>query len=297
MHRLAIVVLLAALPSLARAQSPYASSVITYSPGSSPASGFTIAASALGEPTRFTGGPFFPQAVTPFQPAFMTSELVSIGAGGELVVAFDHDVTDDPRNPFGVDLIVFGNAFFGDAAYPMGTPSGLFAEGGQISVSHDGVSWVAVPGTDADGFAPTCGWLDASPYATVPGLEPTDFTRPIDPSITAASMIGLEWSAVRAMYDGSGGGAGIDLAPLGLSSIRFVRVRVPAGAMQSAEIDGFSDVAPVGIAGDLDGNGSIDGADLGILLSAFGTTEPGADLDGSGSVDGGDLGALLAAWS
>ena len=297
MRRLAIVVLLAALPSLARAQSPYASSVITYSPGSSPAGGFTIAASALGEPTRFTGGPFFPQAVTPFQPAFMTSELVSIGAGGELVVAFDHDVTDDPRNPFGVDLIVFGNAFFGDAAYPMGTPSGLFAEGGQISVSPDGVSWVAVSGTDADGFAPTCGWLDASPYATVPGLEPTDFTRPIDPSITAASMIGQEWSAVRAMYDGSGGGAGIDLAPLGLSSIRFVRVRVPAGAMQSAEIDGFSDVAPAGIAGDLDGNGTIDGADLGILLSAFGTTEPGADLDGSGSVDGGDLGALLAAWS
>lgn len=297
MRRLAIVVLLAALPSSARAQSPFASSVITYSPGSNAAGGFTIPGSALGEPTRFTGGPFFPQAVTPFQPAFMTSELVSIGAGGELVVAFDHDVTNDPRNPFGVDLIVFGNAFFGDAAYPMGTPSGLFAEGGQISVSHDGVTWVVVPATDADGFAPTCGWLDASPYATVPGLEPTDFTRPIDPSITAASMIGQEWSAVRAMYDGSGGGAGIDLGPLGLSSIRFVRVRVPAGAMQSAEIDGFSDVAPAGIMGDLDGNGSIDGADLGILLSAFGTTEPGADLDGSGSVDGGDLGALLAAWS
>ena len=128
-------------------------------------------------------------------------------------------------------------------------------------------------------------------------LLPTDFTRPIDPSITVASMIGQEWSAVRAMYNGSGGGAGIDLAPLGLSSIRFVRVRVPSGAMQSAEIDGFSEVAPAGIAGDLDGNGTIDGADLGILLSAFGTTEPGADLDGSGSVDGGDLGALLAAWS
>ena len=297
MHRLAVVVLLAALPCSAAAQSPFASSVISYSPGSNPAGGFTIASSALGEPTRFTGGPFFPQAVTPFQPAFMTSELVSIGAGGQLVVAFDHDVTDDPRNPFGVDLIVFGNAFFGDAAYPMGTPSGLFAEGGQISVSHDGVTWVGVPGTDADGFAPTCGWLDASPYATVPGLEPTDFTRPIDPSITAASMIGQEWPAIRVMYDGSGGGAGIDLAPLGLRSIRFVRVRVPAGAMQSAEIDGFSDVAPEAAKGDLDGNGIIDGADLGILLSAFGSGEPSADLDGNGTVDGGDLGALLAAWS
>jgi len=297
MHRLAIVVLLTALPSLAQAQSPYASSVISYSPGSSPAGGFTTAASALGEPTRFTGGPFFPQAVTPFQPAFMTSELVSIGAGGEIVVAFDHDIADDPRNPFGVDLIVFGNAFFSDAAYPSGTPSGLFAEGGQIAVSADGTTWVPVPGIDADGFAPTCGWLDASPYATVPGLEPTDFTRPIDPAITVGSMIGQPWSAVRAMYDGSGGGAGIDLASLGLSSIRFVRVRVPVGAMQSAEIDGFSDVAPAPLPGDLDGNGSIDGADLGILLSAFGTADPAADLDGNGNVDGGDLGALLARWS
>ena len=297
MHRLAIVVLLAALSPSARAQSPFASSVVSYSPGSSPAGGFTIAASALGEPTRFTGGPFFPQAVTPFQPAFMASELVSIGAGGELVVAFDHDVTNDPRNPFGVDLIVFGNAFFGDAAYPTGTPSGLFAEGGQIAVSADGSTWLTVSGIDADGFAPTRGWLDASPYATVPGLEPTDFTRPIDPSITAASMIGQDWAAVRTMYDGSGGGAGIDLAPLGLTSIRFVRVRVPAGAMQSAEIDGFSDVAPEAANGDLDRNGIIDGADLGIMLSAFGSGEPSADLDRNGTVDGGDLGALLAAWS
>ncbi|MBM4111289.1 MAG: hypothetical protein FJ254_08050 [Phycisphaerae bacterium] len=296
MRRLAIV-LFTALPSLAHAQSPFASSVVSYAPGSSPAGGFTIASSALGEPTRFTGGPFFPQAVTPFQPAFMTSEIVSIGAGGELVVAFDHDVVNDPRNPFGVDLIVFGNSFFGDAAYPLGIPSGIFAEGGQIAVSADGTTWVAVAGIDADGFAPTCGWRDATPYATTPGSQPTDFTKPIDPTITMASMIGQDWSAVRAMYDGSGGGAGIDLAPLGLSSIRFVRVRVPVGAMQSAEIDGFSDVTPVGISGDLDGNGSVDGADLGILLSAFGTAEPSADLDGNGSVDGGDLGALLAAWT
>ena len=46
---------------------------------------------------------------------------------------------------------------------------------------------------------------------------------------------------------------------------------------------------------DLDGNGTIDGADLGILLGQWGG--PGtADLDGSGTVDGADLGALLGAW-
>ncbi len=49
------------------------------------------------------------------------------------------------------------------------------------------------------------------------------------------------------------------------------------------------------VVGDLDGSGSVDGADLGILLGAWGSTGV-ADLDGSGIVDGGDLGSLLANW-
>jgi hypothetical protein len=47
--------------------------------------------------------------------------------------------------------------------------------------------------------------------------------------------------------------------------------------------------------GDLNGDGTVDGADLGLLLGAWGG--PGAaDLNGSGSVDGADLGLLLGAW-
>lgn len=51
------------------------------------------------------------------------------------------------------------------------------------------------------------------------------------------------------------------------------------------------------VPGDLDGDGVVGGSDLGVLLAAWGTTDPVADLDGSGMVDGGDLGALLADWS
>jgi uncharacterized protein YegL len=55
-----------------------------------------------------------------------------------------------------------------------------------------------------------------------------------------------------------------------------------------------------GCAGDLDGDGSIGGADLGMLLAAWssdGSPPPqSADLDGSGSVDGADLGLLLSGW-
>lgn len=46
---------------------------------------------------------------------------------------------------------------------------------------------------------------------------------------------------------------------------------------------------------DLDGDGSVGGADLGLLLGAWGTQGPG-DLDGSGTVTGSDLGLLLGAW-
>ncbi|MFO0875682.1 MAG: hypothetical protein U0575_17185 [Phycisphaerales bacterium] len=48
---------------------------------------------------------------------------------------------------------------------------------------------------------------------------------------------------------------------------------------------------------DLDGNGVVNGADLGILLGAWGTSGPTADLNGDGIVDGADLGILLGAWT
>lgn len=48
------------------------------------------------------------------------------------------------------------------------------------------------------------------------------------------------------------------------------------------------------IPGDLDGNGSVDAADLTILLGAWGT--PAADLDGNGDTDAADLTILLGNW-
>jgi len=47
---------------------------------------------------------------------------------------------------------------------------------------------------------------------------------------------------------------------------------------------------------DLNGDGVVDGADLGALLGAWGSTDSAADLNADGVVDGADLGALLGAW-
>ncbi len=65
-------------------------------------------------------------------------------------------------------------------------------------------------------------------------------------------------------------------------------------------LDNISITRLVGSPADLDGDGAVNGADLAVLLAAWGPCPPKgscpADLDGSGAVDGGDLAALLSAW-
>jgi len=285
--------------------SSFATQWISYAPGAGVPLSFQNPNAALGEPTRFSGVGIDPGVVSPFQPAFMPSEVVSIGPGGSLIVAFDHDVIDDPLNPFGIDLIVFGNSFFADDSFPLGVCGFLFSEGGEVALSEDGSVWHTVPGVMADGPLPTLGYLDAGPYDTTPGSVPSDFSRPVDPALAAGAGFGTSFDELLEIYDGSGGGAGIDLAWVGLAKARFVRIRVPLGWCCTAEVDGVAAVraaSPEFAPADLDRNGVINGADLATLLGHWGgngTLENGAsaDLNGDGVVNGADLALLLGAWS
>jgi alpha-tubulin suppressor-like RCC1 family protein len=55
--------------------------------------------------------------------------------------------------------------------------------------------------------------------------------------------------------------------------------------------------APAGQDCDLNGDGSVDGADLGMMLALWGTPNPtSGDFNGDGSVDGADLGVMLSKW-
>ena len=294
---LATLILLGASGSVLAVDTPHATRIIDFLPGNGGVPGYDDPNAAIGEPTRTTGGSFLPEAVTPFQPPWLPSEVVSLGIGGSITLAFDHDVLDDPGNPFGIDLLVFGNAFCTDPSYPAAICGGMYSEGGRIDVSLDGLEWRTVPGVAADAAFPTIGWLDAGPYDTIPGTEPTDFTRPVDPSM-ASVLTGVGHLLILDLYDGSGGGAGIDLADVGLSAIRFVRISND-GSNFTPEIDAVADVAAetTGPADpDLDGDGSVGGSDLGLLLVAWGSADPDADLNRNGIVDGPDLGLMLAAW-
>ncbi|MEY2794493.1 MAG: hypothetical protein RIR10_209 [Planctomycetota bacterium] len=278
-------------------ESPFASLVVSYVAGSGAASGFTNPSVALGSPERFSGEGFLPQCVTPFQPAFRPNELVSLGLGGSLILAFDHDVLDDPRNPFGIDLLVFGNAFFTDLGGGTGIVGGIASEGGRIFVSANARTWIEVPGVVADGLFPTNGYLDVAPYATAPGKIASNFLRPVDPTWTVGDLAGMDHLSLLDVYDGSGGGAGIDIGALGLASIRYVRIDGPTSIGFSPEIDAVADVAPLEPTADLDNSGAVDASDLSLLLASWGTIAPAFDLDGDGAIGAGDLALLLGAWN
>src|ERR1700728_4720073 len=88
------------VPSVARAQ--YADSVTSYNPGTGFAAGFTNTSAAVGAPTLGA-------SVTPFAPPFAKTQLVSIGAGGEITMQFNTPIMNNPADPYGINFILFAN--------------------------------------------------------------------------------------------------------------------------------------------------------------------------------------------
>src|SRR5690349_20989451 len=88
---------------------PFADAVVSYQPGTGFAPRFTNPRTALGEPSRINP---FGETTDPFDPPYGTNQIVSIGAGGHLVVQFHEPIRNDPHNIQGLDFIVFGNAGF-----------------------------------------------------------------------------------------------------------------------------------------------------------------------------------------
>jgi hypothetical protein len=89
------------------------------------------------------------------------------------------------------------------------------------------------------------------------------------------------------------------VTPTATMRLRFDARDLGSGSIVEAAIDDFRvfryDCTPARPA-DLNGDGVVDGNDLGILLGAWGTAGGPADLNGDGVVDGNDLGRLLGDW-
>lgn len=125
--------------------------------------------------------------------------------------------------------------------------------------------------------------------------------QPDSPCIDA----GNNWLVGTDVGDLDGDGSTAELVPLDFDGLPRLADAVAPDAGCGA--DAIIDLGPFEVAGtavndvlfaDLDGDGTIGGSDLGILLASFGAFGCNlADISGDGQVDGADLGLLLGAWT
>lgn len=122
-------------------------------------------------------------------------DVLSLGVGGSIVLRFDAPhVCDGP----GVDFTIFENAFHS------GSPSGpLFDELAYVAVSDDGDTFIELP-FDAETKVGLAGRIPVF-------SNPENGISPTDPAVS--------------------GGDSFDLAIVGLSRIRYVRITDVAGAI------------------------------------------------------------------
>lgn len=269
------------------AESPYGYEVVeSFTLEKSPL--YNQASNVLGHPTMgiFTSSSTYGDSgstINPAYPAWSGGRLLSLvgdddeGTPGFVTIKFDHDVLDDPNNPFGIDFLVFGNAFgvrnsdeniqlTTDPLTVSFTGKGSY-ENALVEVSQDGETWYAYEkGPYADSFMPTLGYL-YDPAAPDTGLfngnlywgRAARATRPVNPACSFSSFSGLNLAQVCQRYDGSAGGTGFDLAELplpengnGVKWIRYVRISCVEESNDEGdfgynvpEIDAVADVAPV----------------------------------------------------
>ncbi|AEB08655.1 hypothetical protein [Desulfobacca acetoxidans] len=263
--------------------SPYATTLVD-SGGTFGPSPYNDPASVLGAPATdfydpwgsWSGGDNY-RKVKLVEPAYnyapdQTTKLITtLRNPSYIVVGFDHQVINDQNNPYGIDFLVFGNAFYVGSGFVndetnMATymlVGGAFTENVLVSVSQ-GPAYEGQPqnewtwytysnGPYGDNAFPTQAyeWDQAKYDATGNGWtdDLMDFTKPVNPAYYDTLMAGgLSGAAGIALYEGSGGGTGFDLDVFGLDWIQYIKVEGTAD-FKEGEIDAFADVAPVPVPG------------------------------------------------
>lgn len=199
---------------LLHATDPYADQVIGYVPGTGINTSFENTSAALGAPLS---------SATITAPPFSNTNIVGVGNGGLLTLAFNTPILNSPTgHAGGMDFTIFGNEFF---TLSGSTIAGVFNHPGlSVWVSQDNLTYyqLAAP-YGADDYYPTQGSGDPS--------------LPVNPAFTLSTFVGQTTSQALSLYGGSAGGASYSISwaedangqPVNLSSISYIQIQGTSG--------------------------------------------------------------------
>lgn len=215
-----------------------------------------------------------------------STTVASLGPGGSVILRLDDIVIEDRPGP---DFIVFENAFFvGSVPANDGADYTVFTEPGFVDVSLDGTAWTRFP-YDPQALVEAAGKnANKALQQRLVGLAG------ITPSFTGNWTVPdslTTWDAAGQGGVSGAGGDAFDLATIGLTQARFVRIS-DAGSRNgpTGSAEGFDLDAVVVLHGrpnltsevDSDGDRLPDSAESAL----YGSNPLRADSDGDGIDDG-----------
>lgn len=203
-----------------------------------PAPGQFVNNPAFNDPADALGPPIGAGTSAP-----SNAKIVSLGGfAGSITLGFSQTVLDDPCNPYGLDAIIFGNAF-----YAGGNANRRWAEGAVIEISRDenanGLAddpWFVIPG---------------SHLSQVPADDIESQVWDADTGDPAHPPSNPAW-----IPPGHGGGGVWETIGYRLPALfEAAVVQNPNGLSATLEgYFGYADCAPVLLLGDIDADGMIE---------------------------------------
>lgn len=224
----------------AAARADFAASVVAYAP----APGQFVNNALYNDPTRALGAPVGGGTFSPPE----SQKVVTLGGfGGSIVLRFNQTVLDDPCNPFGLDCVVFSNAY-----WVGNNPNRRFAEAAVIEIARD---------ANGNGLAD-------DPWYVIPGSHiPSALATPPNTALESQAWdnnAGTSTPPANLAWYPGGAPASFTTATFGLPALFDVQVlQNPLGLSATREgIWGYADCSPTLLLGDTNADNMVDAPSL-----------------------------------